>query len=299
MRLCAVSVDLDEVGEYRGLHGAPARDVGAHAVYDCALPRLSAFARAQRLPLTLFAIGRDLTRDRSASALRALSNEHVVENHSFGHRYDLVRAPAAAVTAEIVEGAAAIEAVTDRRPEGFRAPGYTTSAALFDALRAAGVRFDASLFPCPAYYLAKLGALTRLGLRGRDSRAIVGSPAVMLARSEPHRLGSLWELPIAVTRRLRLPFIGTALTLAGKVGARWLARGCIGRSLVSLELHGIDFLDAGDGLDDLVGLQPDVRIASGDKQQSIAAAIGVLRHAGYRFVTLSAACDILNGQHSV
>ena len=291
--LCAVSV-----------HGLPQRQRGDGAVYDVALDRIHAFARAEQIPLTLFAVGRDLSRDRSAVALRAVAQDgHSVENHSFDHRYDLTKLSRADQRLQIREGANAIEAVTGRRPQGFRAPGYIIDDGVLDALEAEDVAFDASAFPCPSYYLAKLGALAALAATGRRSAAIVASPWVMMAPTEPYRPGrpwhrpgsrGLWELPIAVTTTLRLPVIGTSLTMAGVTGARQLARGCIGRRLVSLELHGIDFLDVADGLDDLRGFQPDVELTVGHKQRSIGAALDVLRTAGYRFTSLSAAADIFS-----
>ena len=60
-------------------------------------------------------------------------------------------------------------------------------------------------------------------------------------------------------------------------------------NLVNLELHGIDFLDAGDGLDDLVAEQHDVRLPRARKLAALTAAIDELRSCGCRFVTLAQA----------
>ena len=61
---------------------------------------------------------------------------------------------------------------------------------------------------------------------------------------------------------------------------------CVGEPLVNLELHGIDVLDVSDGLDALRAHQPDVKIRSQRKIESILAAIEELRRAGYAFVTM-------------
>jgi len=301
-RLGAVSVDLDEIGCYHAIHGLPVRpDAAAHAVYDLALERIASFADELGIPLTLFAIGGDLGRERSAEALRALveGGDVEVENHSFSHRYDLWRLSRAAIAADVRRGAEAIAAVTDRRPVGFRAPGYTVSDALFDALADEGVTFDASVFPCPPYQLAKLGAMAAMALRGRESAAVVGAPLPMMrAPAEPYRPGRPWwkpgalpfvELPMAVARGTRLPLIGTSAALAGERGARWLTRGCIGRPLVSFELHGLDFLDESDGLTDLAPHQPDLRIPHEEKRRRLATVVRTLTESGYRMVTLSSA----------
>jgi len=298
--ICAVSVDLDEIDHYRGIHGLPSCETAAHGVYDVALARIGAFASELDLPLTLFAVGRDLERSASAAGLLALTRAgHEVENHSYGHRYDLSRLPLDQMDAEVGRAQTAIEALTGRRPVGFRAPGYTLSNALLGVVERQGLAFDSSSLPCPSYYLAKLGALGWMALKGRQSHAIVGSPRAMSAPRAPyrpapqawHRRGGrgLYELPISVTRLLRLPFIGTSVTLAGPRGARLLARGCGDGGLVNFELHGVDFLDRTDGLEDLVPHQPDVRLSTARKLAALTAAIDTLRRRGYRFVTLATA----------
>lgn len=282
-----MSVDLDGITAYRGLHGLVARDTGRHAVMDVALGRALSFARAERLPLTLFAIGQDLERERSAQALReATAAGARVENHSWSHPYDLSRQSAAIVASEIDRCNDIIERVTGRRPRGFRAPGYVMSPTVVDAVRAAGLVYDASPLPCPVYYLAKLTAIAAIALRGRASHAIVASPASALGPRQPHQRAGIVEIPMAVTRHWRLPVIGTSLTLAGRVGAPRLVRGCLGDAVISLELHGIDFLDESDGLDDLVPHQWDVRRPLSAKLASFAAAMTTIRSADYDFVPL-------------
>jgi hypothetical protein len=92
-----------------------------------------------------------------------------------------------------------------------------------------------------------------------------------------------------VTRGLRLPFIGTTLTLFGPDRARWLTRGVLGAPLVNLELHGIDVLDREDGLEALAAHQPDVRVPTSRKLEALSAAIETLKAAGYSFVRLDEA----------
>lgn len=291
MKLAALSVDLDGIGEYRALHGLPERAAAAHAAYDVALGRALAFAEDHGLPLTLFAIGRDLSRERSAEALRAAaSSGHLVENHSLDHRYDLTALSADDIAAQIDGGAQAILSVVDRRPRGFRAPGYLCNARVFSALDSCGVSWDSSAFPAPAYAAAKLATITWIKLRQRRSRAMDEAPALAVS-ADPHRPAGhgFVELPIAVTRRLRLPVIGTVMSLLGPRGAGWLMRGCLGRPLVNVELHAIDFLDAKDGLDDLAPHQADVRVPLAHKLAAFTAAVDVLRRADHRFVTLDEA----------
>ena len=295
MRLASVSVDLDEIHHYFEIHGLTPRGQAGTLVYDAAIDRLRGLADAGRFPLTLFAIGADLSREASRDRLRAAANDgHEIANHSLDHRYDLVRLGRAEIRRQIVEGAAAIEAACGQKPVGFRAPGYTITDEVFSVLEEAGVTYDASVFPCPAYWSAKTAAIGLIGLRGRKSRSIVDTPNVLRAPTRPYRSGTpywkrgsgLLEIPVQVTRGLRLPFIGTSVTLAGPARARWLAKMCVGEPLVNLELHGIDVLDADDGLAELRPHQPDVKVPHGRKVASILAACDELKKAGYTFVTM-------------
>lgn len=298
-RLCAVSVDLDEIPHYFAIHGLP-EPVGVPRtlVYDVAIDRLMGLARQISIPLTLFTVGSDLARADNAAKIRAARDAGFeIANHSLDHRYDLVRLGRSEIRRQIDEGARAIERATGAPPVGFRAPGYTIRDEVFDVLAELGVVYDSSVFPCPAYWAAKAAAITLIGALGRTSRSIIDTPRVLTAPTRPYHVGrpywrrddGILELPIQVTRRARLPVIGTYLTLWGSHVARWLARQCIGEPLINLELHGIDVLDASDGLQALVGHQPDVRVASAEKLAALRAAIEIIRDAGYAFVTLKSA----------
>lgn len=74
--------------------------------------------------------------------------------------------------------------------------------------------------------------------------------------------------------------------------ARWLTRLVVGEPLVNLELHGMDVLDADDGLATLRGHQPDVTVPHEKKLEALAAVVDVLRDAGYRFVRLKDAAEV-------
>jgi len=299
-RLCAISVDLDEIPNYYAIHGRSAPASGAAAVYDVAVPRLRSLGRALDVPLTLFAIGSDLARAESARALAEAAREgHSIANHTQSHLYDLTRRPRAEIAREIDEGTVAIERATGTRPRGFRAPGYTITDDVFEMLPALGYRWDSSVFPCPAYMALKDAAIATYAMLGRPSRSVVDTPAVLAAPTRPYRVGTpYWkrgsgivELPIQVTRGLRLPYIGTFVMLAGPDRALWLTRGVIGEPLINLELHGIDVLDESDGLQDLAPSQRDLRVSVRRKEETLAAVVEQLRREGYSFVTLDEAAS--------
>jgi len=297
-RLCSFNVDLDEIHHYYAIHGLAA-DGGSSAVYDIAVPRLCRLASSLDVPLTFFAVGEDLDRAASAKALGdAVSAGHSVGNHSQSHLYDLTRRDRTTIADEIDRGASAIERACGTRPRGFRAPGYTITDEVFAVLRELDVTYDSSVFPCPAYMMAKDAAIATYSLLGRPSRSIIDTPAVLTAPIDPYRIGrpywkrgdGMLELPIQVTRTMRLPYFGTALMMAGPDGVRHLTRGVVGSPLVNIELHGIDVLDETDvGLAPLAKHQRDLRIPLARKEQTLAAVVEVLRRQEYSFVSLDEA----------
>ncbi len=304
MKLAALSVDLDEIPCYHAIHGLPPpAPEAARAVYSRAVPRYLELLDGVGVPCTFFVIGRDLDDPSAFSAAEGLSRAgHELANHTQHHRYDLTRLPRDVIHAEVTEASAAIARAQGSAPVGFRAPGYTFSDTLLDVLAEVGMQYDSSVFPCPAYWSAKTAAIGLIALRGRTSRSVVDRPTVLGAPADPYfpgrpywlrgrHEGALVELPIGVTRGLRLPYIGTSLMMAGPRRAPWLTAMMVGRPLVNLELHGIDLLDAQDGLSALRGHQPDVTIPVADKMATLRGAVEGLRGAGYTFVTLREAAQ--------
>jgi peptidoglycan/xylan/chitin deacetylase (PgdA/CDA1 family) len=255
-------------------------------------------AKDASIPLTLFAVGEDLTRPDAAAALKAAhALGHEIANHTLGHRYDLTRQSRGTIRDEIAGGSDAIEKAVGEPPVGFRAPGYTITDTVFEVLRELGVEYDSSVFPCPSYYGAKSTVIGGMALVGRHSRSIIDTPLVLAAPTRPYRVGrpywrrgeGMLELPIQVTRGLRLPYIGTYVTTGGVTAARALTRMCLGAGLINLELHGIDVLDEDDGLTELRPYQRDVRVKKEQKLEALHAVFDLLRSEGYSFVTLQAA----------
>jgi peptidoglycan-N-acetylglucosamine deacetylase len=294
-KLLAVSVDLDEIRHYRGIHGLSVDAADLRVVFARAVPRLADWARQRGLPLTWFVVGRDLeARDNAEAVRRLVSAGDELGCHSYSHHYDLTRRSAGEIRREIERGVEAIQTATGAKVTGFRAPGYVVSDTLLELLREAGITYDSSVFPCPSYYALKAGAIAGAAARRQPSASIVDVPEVLRAPTAPYRVGrpywfrgsGIWEVPIQVTRRARLPFIGTSLTLAGAIGARLLARGVAGEPFVNLELHGIDVLDERDGLSELAKHQRDLRIPWPKKLDAIDAAVTWLQRKGYATVRM-------------
>ena len=304
-KIGAISVDLDEVGEYLRIHDLPAfgeDEPGARAVYEKALDRIEAWASALSVPITFFAVGRDLDRPENAARLRVLASRgHAVDSHSLSHRYDLSRMRGDELAREVTEGLAKVERATSVRPVGFRAPGYTVSEPLFDALAEAGVEYDSSVFPSPIYHGAKAAILAFMRARGRRSVSILDTPRVLFAPRAPYRPGSNWhsparagsrarpfvELPVQVTPLVGFPVIGTSVGRAPLFGAKTLALACARDPFVNLELHGMDFLEAADiAPHPLTALQPELAAPLQTRLDRLTLFVETLRSKGFAFVTL-------------
>jgi hypothetical protein len=287
---------MDGPGCYHEIHGLEPPDESLSAIhYTSGLTRLLELFDELGIRSTIFAIGRDLARPECADVLAgACRLGHEAANHTQNHPYAFSRLDTGAIRAEIEEGAASIEAATGVRPRGFRAPGYHINDTITSILAEEGVGYDASLLPSPAYYLAKVGVMSWMRVRGRTSRSVAGHPGMILSPNRPYRMGrSYWregdglvELPCSVLPAVRVPLIGTTFSLAGEARARLMARAAARMRYVGLELHAIDMMDEVDGLLSLSAHQPDLRIPLATKTDAFRAVLSTLMDRGFTPLTL-------------
>ncbi|HVH98393.1 MAG TPA: polysaccharide deacetylase family protein [Enhygromyxa sp.] len=257
-----VSLDLDDLSAYEAIHGLEPGSRRGLAL-ERWLPRfLDVFAKLD-VRATIFVIGSDLEHDlqthgRGAALLRrALAEGHELANHSHAHAYDFHTWSSDRI-AEDLRRCDSLLRELGARPKGFRAPGYTHDRTMLMQAAALGYTYDSSLLPSPAYYLGKLGVLGLRRLRGRRSASQTGGARSFVGPSAVHYLPELglWEVPISVSRTLRLPLIGTFLLgdsapMLGKLTAEALRLEAANTRHLHLELHAIDLADpAADELDD-------------------------------------------------
>lgn len=299
-RLASISVDLDSLTHYCRIHGLSEALLDERArglVYSTAVPRFRELLASLGIPGTFFAIGEDLRDAGAASALREAHAAGIeVGNHSYSHDYALSRRAPESIEEDVARGEEAILAATGERPVGFRAPGYTLSAELYAATVARGYRYGSSAFPAAPYYAAKASVMGALALLRRPSRAVLDSPRVLLAPRTPYRpdpsqpyrrgQGPVLELPMTVTPRVRFPFIGTFAATLPLSFIRAAYRACREDAFFNFELHGVDVLDARDGIPEaLVRQQRDLRVSSEQKLERLRTVFQWLR-ADYDVVTL-------------
>jgi peptidoglycan/xylan/chitin deacetylase (PgdA/CDA1 family) len=302
LRTCSVSIDLDPLSCYYGIHGlgTPPREL-AHVILRRALPRFAEVFARRRIKATFFVVGEDAASDGAGGRLLAqlARDGHELGNHSHTHPYELARLDRAAIEQEIVQAHKVIAELAGKPPVGFRAPGYDLSARVLDVLQAHGYRYDSSVFPSWPYYAAKAGVLAMMSLVGKRSRSVMIDPRALLAPVEPYRPGrspfsrgqaTLVELPVSVTPGLRVPAIGTYLLTAPTMLRARVLDAMRRRRFFNLEMHGIDLIGAEeDGIPAaLVARQHDLRVSLTQKLRAFEATLDRLA-LDYAFAPL---CDV-------
>ncbi len=288
-RLAAVSVDLDTLPHYFRIQGLDEALIDARArtlVSQVAVDRYLELFDGR--PATFFAIGEDLADPQMAQALRAAHAAKVeIASHSFSHDYALSRGSPEKIAVDLKAAHQAIAAAVGVAPVGFRAPGYTLSPALLQAVAALGYAYDSSTFPATPYYSAKAMVMGALKLLGRPSRAVLDTPRVLFAPRVPYRpdllapyskgQAPLLELPVSVAPGTRLPFIGTLVTQLPWALVKATYRGLKNDLLVNFELHAIDVLDESDGVPAVLARQQrDLKVPVREKLKRLKEVFGWL-----------------------
>lgn len=294
-----VSVDVDGLDCYRAIHGLDAVDGGADPVWTVGVERALALFAKFEIPATFFVVGRDLKTDvhRQLTA-QTVDDGHEVANHSMDHHYDLPSLPEMELAHQIEAADRLIEEVTGVRPVGFRAPGYNVTADVIAFCRRAGYRYDASVFPCKSYWLAKAAVMRWRRIRGEQSRSASTDARNLRAPAEPYfpdpldcwrassTPGGFVEIPVATVARGLVPIIGTSIHLLDTVGFQriWPLIDAGLKRFFSFEMHAIDFVDLSDlqregiaDADELATRQPDLRIPWEKKARRYEAVFNAMR----------------------
>ncbi len=202
--LC-LTLDLLSLPVYGAVHDVPVRG-SRFSPYEKPLQRFLELMGALGARSTLFATGLDLLQPKARERAReALAQEH--ELASQGHEHDFVLSSRSEerIRLDLRTSIDTIREAVGRVPRGFRAPGYSTSNRLLDALEHAGFYWDSSVYPSPLFYGAKAAMLATYNLLNRTPALLFDTPRVLSAPREPYRPGTafrrgrraLFELPVA------------------------------------------------------------------------------------------------------
>lgn len=143
----SITVDVD------GAAGLPRGGAGYEHRLSCwsertygltaGLPRILGVMESFAAPATFYVPG--ITAERHPDEIAALADApHEVAHHGHTHRFPhTLTAPDQ--RSELIEGSAALTAVTGVTPRGYRAPGWELTRVTLDALGAMGFAWDSSL----------------------------------------------------------------------------------------------------------------------------------------------------------
>jgi peptidoglycan-N-acetylglucosamine deacetylase len=256
-----ISCDLDTVDRHLqgyGFEDLPPCDL----IYRTAVPRLLELLEELGAPAVLFTIGRDAETQQNLLR-RATAAGHEIASHSLTHPQPFSTLDDAALREQLETSRERLSAAAGREVVGFRAPAWDVDARVLDMVRAAGYRYDASVFPTPVLIASRLAAYRRsTGKRSIFDMDLVGHA---FAPVRPHLVGNgageLVEFPIAVTPRLRLPVYHTlAYFLPERVFRRNLEALLRSDLPVCYEFHAADLLDLADeGVDRRMERHPGMR----------------------------------------
>ena len=304
--MATLSLDLDGAWAYLRTRGD--RDWGsAPSVLPLAVDRLLPLLDGLGLRITVFVVGRDTARPEGRDAIRALADAgHEIASHSQLHRGELAALPAAEVEADLREAADGIEAITGRRPTGFRCPSFGSSPALVQFLVEDGYAYDASVLPTSLAPLLRLYYRARMSTGGTDQPAqeLFGPPSSAVLPLSPFRWASdgrsLLELPVSTMPLLRTPMHMSYLQALGGT-SRPLAERYLAAALRLLRarhvppsflLHPPDLLDARDA--PALGFFPGMARQAADKVDQLRSALTVLA-GDFEVVPLGEAASRLQG----
>ncbi|MGB1285888.1 MAG: polysaccharide deacetylase family protein [Aggregatilineales bacterium] len=145
--LASLSLDLDNQWSYMKTHGDEGWE-SYPSYLDIVVPRALDFLAERQLKITFFVVGQDAAREENASALKMIADAgHEIGNHSFNHEPWLHLYTQEEIEDELARTEDAIHAVTGKRPNGFRGPGYSLSEDVLKVLVRRNYAYDCSTFP--------------------------------------------------------------------------------------------------------------------------------------------------------
>jgi hypothetical protein len=249
--LAALTFDLDTLSRdmYRpALAAADARrleEVSFHVV----VPRIAEWLDRINVRATFFTIG-EYAR-RYPGTVRQLSDAgHEIASHTHSHPRDFSTLTRIEVRRELDAAHETLTVTSGVEPRGFRAPGFTTSPALIEALGELGYAYDSSIVPSWTYttlkHVYRLAGLASAGYLYPESFACVRAPQVPYRisptrRFQPDDAASLLEIPITTASALQWPLIyGVHVRAYGRMRQR-MERAASSRPFVLMVFHDLEF----------------------------------------------------------
>jgi peptidoglycan/xylan/chitin deacetylase (PgdA/CDA1 family) len=280
-----ISIDLDSAAVH--LAGYGIRRSGPDHLLATAIPRLREVLSRHRATATFFVVAGDRSSAVHDLVAELSADGHEIASHSLTHPMPLSTLASERLRDEVHRSRALLEDTFSVPVVGFRAPNWDTGPRVWDALAAAGYRYDASVLPTPLL----LAIRSVLALKARRVKPLVAMrPWPASLRTVPHRVelggdAALWQFPMSVGGFLRLPLYHTVrMGMNDRTFARHLDRLADAGRPFTYALHAIDATSMRDEIDDRLARHPGATDALDAKLGLIDRTLAAIS-ARYRFTT--------------
>jgi peptidoglycan-N-acetylglucosamine deacetylase len=264
--------------------------------HDIVLPRIAEWLQSLGVRATFFSIGTDV--ERSPRIYQRLAADgHEIANHSHSHLRDFSRQPAAVIRSEIRDAHDTILKHVGVEAVGFRAPGYTVTPAVIEALTQEGYRYDASLVPSWSYTTLKhvyrlVGKTKFRSYLVAQSYGCAAAPRLpfRVAAADiyrPNPSAALTEIPITTWGAAQLPFVhGLTFRLPRRVQDLVFAA-ALRQPFFTMSFHDLEFADRSDfGSLPASGMtEPHLASGIGERLEQLSGAVRTAQRT-HRFVTM-------------
>lgn len=212
--LCSLSLDLDNLWSYLRIHG----DNGWKnypSYLDIFVPHVIKVLNELQIKITFFIVGKDASIEKNFDYLKMIAdNGHTIGNHSFNHESWLHLYTKDQIRKEIVIAEEYIERVTDKKPNGFRGPGFSWSYDLLETLIDNKYLYDASTLPTFIGPLARMYYFKTSNLskeERKDRKELFGNFSDVFRPLKPYYWNinsdiNILEIPVSTIPFLRTPF---------------------------------------------------------------------------------------------
>ena len=305
--LAALSFDMDNMWSYMKTHG----DAGWESYpsyFDILIPKVTKVLEKRNLNITFFIVGKDAADEKNKEALLQLKSfNHEIGNHSFYHEPWLHLYDKFQIDKEIKDTNEALENIFDKKPVGFRGPGFSWSNDLLEVLLENGFKYDGSTLPTYLSPLARLYYMrtANLSKEEKEKRAkLFGSFKDGFRPVKPYYLelqdkSKILEIPVTTMPTFKIPFhLSYLVYLAGyskglmKFYLNTVLTMCrLSKTSPSFLLHPLDFL-GGDEIPELKFF-PGMQL-SGKKKEEIFTTVMDMLSKHYEFVNMKTYAEAIS-----
>lgn len=141
-------VDVDSpavLAKFYGIENLQYDEKHLEAFYKSAFERSNSFFDSIGVKVTYFCVGSELTNQSNASVIKQTGQSgHAIANHTYNHPFGLCELSDEKIKDEISSCDKILQTITEKKPIGFRTPGYAVNTKIINTLEELGYKYDSS-----------------------------------------------------------------------------------------------------------------------------------------------------------